>query len=96
MGGFSWVVDEPFIKPFPVLCLAGVTVFLPLASNPTMGSKTILGFLGGRPYFSGNFLFVDGSNEPVTTGTWPPTSFFFTAFCLMTALLLAASISTQG
>ena len=95
-GDFSWVVDGPVIKPFPVLCLAGVIVFLPSASYPTTGSSSVLGFLGIRPCFSGNFLFMDGLDEPVTIGTWPPTSFFFAAFCFMTALLLAASISTQG
>ena len=95
MGGFSWVVDGLFIKPFPVPCLVGVTVFLPSDSSPTTGSKMILGFLGRRPCFSSSFLFVDGLDEPVSLGC-PSTSFFLAAYCLMTALLLATSISTQG
>ena len=73
MGGFSWVVDGPVIKPFPAPCLAGIIVFLPSAFNPTIGSRTILGFLGRRPCFSGNFLFVDGPS-PQGLGVQPLSS----------------------
>ena len=90
-GGFSWDMDGPFMKPFPTPYLARVTVFIPLASNPTTGSNETLGFFGGWSCFGGTFLLEDGWLWFVPLGIWPP-SFYLAAYDLIMARLLAASI----
>ena len=94
-GGYSWLVDGAFIVPLPALCFTGVTVFAPSAISPTTGSKGTLGFLARRSPLGGYFLFMDGLLEPVPLGATSPVSFFFVAYDLISALLLASSISEK-
>ena len=94
-GGLSYVVDGAFIRPLPTPCFTWVTVFAPSAISPTMGSKGTLGFLAGRSPLGSYFLFVDGLLEPVPLTATSLVSFFFATCDLISALLLASSISIK-
>jgi len=67
-GGFSVMGTGPVMSPLPFPRLSGVTVFLVSAFNPTMGSRTVLGFFGRRSVFSGCFLLANGLVGPVPLG----------------------------
>ena len=96
MGAFSAEGSKPVINHFPFLGPGLVTVFLPLAFNPTTGLGTILVFLEGwRLVFSDCFLLEDGLAEPGPLEVWLPCCFCKAAYYLMKALLFAASISNQ-
>ena len=82
------------MKPFPAPCLAVATVFVPSASNPTMGSNVTLVLFGRRSYFNGTFLLEDGWLWSIPLRTWPP-SFHLAACDLIVARLLAVSISAK-
>ena len=83
------------MRPLPAPCFIGVTVFAPSAISPTIGSKGTLGFLGGWSPLDGYFLFVDGLLEPVPLGSISLVSFFLAACDLISAILLASSISEK-
>ena len=87
--GFSWLVDGAFIKPLPDPCFIGVTVFVPLAINPTTGSRETFYCFWGRSDLDGGFLFIDGA---VPLGTTSPDSFLLATCAFIRALLLASSI----
>ena len=72
-----------------------VTVFASIAISPTTGSKGTLGFLAGRFPLGSGFLFMDGLLATVAVGATSPDSFFLAACYLISALLLASSISKK-
>ena len=89
------MVGRAFIGPLLAPCFTRVTVFAPLAISPTTGSKGTLGFLGGWSLLDKCFLFVYGLLESVPLGAISPVSFFLAACALISALLLASSISIK-
>ena len=83
------------MRPLLTPCFVGVAVFAALAISPTTGSKDTLAFLAGRSPLGYGFLFIDGILGAVPMGEMSPVSFFFAAFDLINALLLASSISEK-
>ena len=88
-------MDGAFIGPLPALCFTEVTAFVPSAISLTTGSKGTLGFLAGRSPLGSYFLFVDRLLEPIPLGAMSLVFFFLAAYDLISALLLASSISEK-
>ena len=97
MGGFSTEGKELIISPFPLPWMGFLIDFLPSTYNHKTGSGETSGFFGGwQSGFSGYFLLEDKLAEPDPFEVCPPCCFYITTCCLIWALLLAISISTQS
>ena len=89
------MVDGAFIRPLSAPYFTGVTIFVPSAISPTTGSKGTLGFLAERSPLGGGFLFMDKLLAIVAIGATSSDFFFLADYDLISALLLASSISEK-